>query len=96
LMLPLIAADLTTRSGYLNFAIGWFGLASGLGATLSTVVAGGIADALGTPATFVCLAAAGAVAVALLSFAMPETHPDPDGPSGGAQENDAKQAALQA
>jgi MFS family permease len=96
LMLPLIAADLTTRSGYLNFAIGWFGLASGLGATLSTVVAGGIADALGTPATFVCLAVAGAVAVALLSFAMPETHPDPDGPSGGAQENDAKQAALQA
>ena len=31
LMLPLIAADLTRRTGYLNIAIGWFGLASGLG-----------------------------------------------------------------
>jgi len=34
LMLPLIAADVTKRTGFLNLAIGAFGLASGLGATL--------------------------------------------------------------
>src|SRR6202044_805101 len=56
LMLPLIAADLTTRTGYLNFAIGWFGLASGLGATLSTFLAGWIGETFGTQVMFLFLA----------------------------------------
>ena len=48
LMVPLIAADLTRRTGYLNFAIGlvrW--LAAGLGATASTTAAGWLADTFG-------------------------------------------------
>jgi MFS family permease len=75
LMLPLIAADLTKRTGYLNLAIGALGLASGLGATVSTAVAGWIGDWFGDSMTFLFLATVGAAAVLLLGFAMPETRP---------------------
>jgi MFS family permease len=72
-MLPLIAADLTRRTGYLNLAIGALGLASGIGATVSTIVAGWIADRFGDPMTFLFLAGAGAASVVLIWVAMPET-----------------------
>jgi MFS family permease len=74
-MLPLIAADLTRNTGYLNLAIGALGLAAGLGATFSTVVAGAVADRFGTPVSFLFLAAVAAASVALLWLAMPETRP---------------------
>jgi MFS family permease len=73
LMLPLIAADVTKRTGYLNLAIGALGLASGLGATFSTAVAGWVGDHLGDPMTFLVLGAVGSAAVALLWIGMPET-----------------------
>ncbi|HVZ08143.1 MAG TPA: MFS transporter [Rhodopila sp.] len=76
LMLPLIAADVTKNSGYMNLAIGSLGLAGGLGATFSTTVAGWIADSAGPAAAFTVLAAAGACATALLWLAMPETRPE--------------------
>ncbi len=75
IMLPLIAADLTRRTGYLNLAIGSLGLAASLGATLSTTLAGWIADRFGAPAAFLALAAAGAAALLLVALAMPETRP---------------------
>lgn len=75
LMLPLIAADLTRRTGYLNFAIGSIGLATGIGATFSTSIAGWIADTEGPRLAFLFLAATGAAALALLFLAMPETRP---------------------
>jgi predicted MFS family arabinose efflux permease len=75
LMMPLIAADVTRDSGYLNLAIGSLGLAAGLGATASTTVAGFIADLLGAPAAFISLAVIGCAAVALLWRMMPETRP---------------------
>jgi nitrate/nitrite transporter NarK len=75
-MLPLIAADVTKNSGYMNLAIGSLGLAGGLGATFSTTVAGWIADSAGPAAAFTVLAAAGACATALLWLAMPETRPE--------------------
>ena len=75
LMLALIAADLTRRTGYLNLAIGALGLASGLGATFSTVLAGWLADRFGAQATFLFLAGVGAAATCLLWLAMPETRP---------------------
>jgi MFS family permease len=75
LMLPLIAADVTKRTGYLNLAIGSLGLAAGLGATFSTVVAGAVAERVGAPMTFLMLAAVAASAVLLLAVAMPETRP---------------------
>ena len=92
LMLPLIAADVTQRTGYLNLAIGALGLASGLGATFSTVLAGWIAERFGTPVMFLCLAGAGASAVALLWMAMPENRPALQKP----RRRDAEDATLPA
>jgi len=75
IMLPLIAADLTRRTGYLNLAIGSLGLAASLGATLSTTMAGWIADRFSPQAAFLALAAAGVASVLLIWFGMPETRP---------------------
>jgi predicted MFS family arabinose efflux permease len=88
MMLPLIAADLTDRSGYLNFAIGALGLAGGLGATFSTALAGWVGAHLGDSMTFLFLAAIGAASVLLLWMAMPETRP--------ASTRTARQAAVPA
>ena len=43
-LLPLLAADLTRGTNRFNLCMGVLGLATGVGATLSTVVAGAIAD----------------------------------------------------
>ena len=75
LAIPLIAADLTRRNGYLNLAIGSIGLAGGLGATASTTAAGWVADTLGAPAAFFGLALVGLVALAMVWRLMPETRP---------------------
>ena len=75
LMPALIAADLTRRNGRLNLAMGSFGLAAGLGATISTAAAGWVADRMGTQAAFLGLAGVGAMASVLLYAAMPETRP---------------------
>jgi predicted MFS family arabinose efflux permease len=75
LMMPLIAADLTRRTGYLNLAIGSIGLAAGLGATFSTAVAGLVSDYAGPECAFFGLAGAGVAALVLVFVAMPETRP---------------------
>ncbi len=84
LMPALIAADLTKHSGHLNLAIGSFGLAAGLGATVSTSLAGWTADRFGASPAFLGLAAIGALALALVWLAMPETRPieETRGPAG--------------
>jgi MFS family permease len=76
-LLPLLAADLTRGTNRFNLCMGVFGLAAGIGATLSTVAAGAIAGWLGSGAAFVALAGAGLAAVLLVLFAMPETLPSP-------------------
>ncbi len=75
IMIPLIAADLTRKTGYLNLAIGSFGLAASLGATFSTTLAGLIAVRYGLPAAFLALSACGGAAFLVLLFAMAETRP---------------------
>jgi MFS family permease len=75
IMIPLIAADLTRKSGHLNLAIGSFDLALGLGATFSTTVAGWAADRMGAELAFLGLALVGLIATVLLAMAMPETQP---------------------
>ncbi|WP_027797664.1 MFS transporter [Paraburkholderia acidipaludis] len=72
-MLPLIAADVAGGKGRYNLCIGLFGLSAGIGATLSTTVAGFVADHFGNTVSFMGLAAAGALAVLLVWLAMPET-----------------------
>src|SRR6201999_195455 len=72
-MLPLIAADVAGGRGHYNLTIGFFGLAAGVGATLSTAAAGFAADRFGTAMSFFGLAGAGALAVLMVWLAMPET-----------------------
>jgi predicted MFS family arabinose efflux permease len=75
LMVPLIAADVTKRSGFLNLAISSINLAVGLGATISTTLAGWLADAVGAPMAFFCLAVIGLCALLVVWSSMPETRP---------------------
>ena len=76
LMVPLIAADLTRRTGFLTVAISSIALAGGLGAMLSTTAAGWATDAMGAPAAFVGLALVGLAAWLVIWVSMPETRPD--------------------
>ena len=76
MMVPLIAADLTRGRGRFNLCVGIFGLATGIGATVSTSLAGWIADAVSERAAFAVLAGIGLAGVALLAAAMPETAPN--------------------
>ena len=71
-LVPLVAADLARDRGHYTLRIGVLGLAAGLGATVSTVLAGAIADRAGTEAALLTLAAMGALATLGLRL-MPET-----------------------
>jgi MFS family permease len=77
-MLPLIAADLTRRTHHFNLCMGVLGLAVGAGATLSTALAGSLAEQYGDGIAFLALAGAGMAAVLLVALAMPETRPADD------------------
>ncbi len=77
-LLPLLAADLTRGTNRFNTCMGLFGLASGIGATLSTTLAGLLATEFGAGTAFTALAGAGLAAVALAWAAMPETAPTED------------------
>jgi MFS family permease len=72
-LVPLVTSDVAGRSGHFNLALGFVGLAMGVGATLSTSLAGSIADQWGQPTAFGGLAAAGLAALLLAWGAMPET-----------------------
>jgi MFS family permease len=75
IMVPLIAADVTRRTGYFNLAISSIGLATSIGATISTTLAGLVADRFGISAALVSLAGAGFAATLLIWLALPETRP---------------------
>ncbi len=72
-MVPLIVADVAFGSGRFNLAQGIVGTATGIGASLSTVLAGYISDKFGSSVAFFGLAAVAAAGLALIWFAMPET-----------------------
>lgn len=74
-MLPLISADISCRSGALNLTMGAIGLTASIGATFSTAMAGVIAEQLGLRATLLVLAGVGAMGTLLAWLAMPETKP---------------------
>jgi MFS family permease len=69
----LVIADLTRGTGRFNLAQGAIATAVGIGASLSQVIAGGIAHRAGYSAAFLFLAAVAAAGLALFSLAMPET-----------------------
>jgi hypothetical protein len=72
-MMPLIVADVAFGSGHFNLAQGIVGTATGIGAALSTVLAGYVSDKFGSPVAFSGLACVAAAGLALIWLAMPET-----------------------
>ena len=72
-MVPLIVADVAFGSGHFNLAQGIVGTATGIGASLSTVLAGYIADRFGGSVAFLGLAAVAATGLATIWLVMPET-----------------------
>ena len=74
-LVPLVAADLTRGTGRFNLCIGTIGLGVGVGATLSTAMAGDLAGRFGNSVAFLALAVLGAVGLLLAVATMPETRP---------------------
>ncbi len=79
-LITLVVADITHEGGRFNLALGLTGLATGVGATISNVVAGSVATHLGTPVAFLTLGAVGLTATLTVALALPETMPLPVGP----------------
>jgi len=73
IMVPLVTSDIDGSSGHFNLSLGFVGLAIGVGATISTTLAGWVGDRLGDQAAFGFLAAVGALAALLVWGFMPET-----------------------
>jgi MFS family permease len=76
-MVPLITSDIAGRSGHFNLCLGLIGFTIGIGATLSTTLAGLVADQFGDVLAFLGFGVIGAGATLLVLFAMPETRPEP-------------------
>ena len=72
-LFPLIVADLMEGTGRFNVALGAVLTAQGIGASLSTTVAGLIVVKAGYSAAFLTLAAIAAAGLALFWLAIPET-----------------------
>jgi predicted MFS family arabinose efflux permease len=72
-MIPLIVADVAFGSGHFNLAQGIVGTATGIGASLSTVLAGYVSDKFGSSVAFMGLAGVAAVGLAMIWLVMPET-----------------------
>jgi MFS family permease len=74
-MIPLIVADVAFGSGRFNLAQGVIGTATGIGASLSNVVAGHVSDHFGHGIAFIGLAAAALSGLMVVWILMPETRP---------------------
>lgn len=73
ILTPLIVADLTTRSGRYNFALGAVSMIAGVGATVSTTAIGFLTEQLGYTTGFIALAVVAGLGVATVWWWMPET-----------------------
>ena len=72
-LVPLTIADITRDTGRFNLAQGIVGTEIGIGASLSTTLAGLISDRLGSSVAFLGLACIGAAGFLLFWLLMPET-----------------------
>lgn len=72
-MVPLIVADIAFGSGHFNLAQGVVGTAIGIGASLSTVLAGYASDRFGSNVAFTGLAGVAALGLVMIWLIMPET-----------------------
>jgi predicted MFS family arabinose efflux permease len=69
----LVVADLTRGTGRFNLTLGAITTAVGVGASLSQLIAGSVAERAGFRAAFLFLATVAVIAFGLLYFFMPET-----------------------
>lgn len=74
-MFPLIVADITRTTGRFNLALGAVGSAMGIGAALSTTLAGSLYDRMGGMIAFSGLACIAVLGLVLTIVLMPETRP---------------------
>jgi predicted MFS family arabinose efflux permease len=72
-MVPLIVADVAFGSGHFNLAQGIVGTATGIGASLSTALAGYVSDKFGSGIAFTGLAGIAALGLVMIWLVMPET-----------------------
>jgi MFS family permease len=74
-MVPLVVADLTRGTGRFNLGQGIVGTFVGVGASLSTTLAGYLSDHFGSASAFAGLAVIALFGLALVWLLMPETRP---------------------
>jgi MFS family permease len=82
-MVPLIVADVAFGSGHFNLAQGIVGTAVGIGASLSTVLAGYVSDKFGSNVAFLGLAGVAALGLLMIFSIMPETRRTAMAPGAG-------------
>jgi MFS family permease len=73
ILMPLVVADLTKQSGRYNFTLGAVTMAGSIGAAVSTLVSGYVAEWSGFPTAFLMLTVVAAAATALVWLRFPET-----------------------
>jgi MFS family permease len=76
IVFPLVVADITRDTGRFNLALGIVGSAVGIGAALSTTLAGYMLDHFGSVITFCSMAGVAAAGMLLAWLVMPETRPE--------------------
>jgi hypothetical protein len=79
-LVPLVVADITRGTGRFNLAQGIVGTGTGIGASLSTTLAGWMSDRLGSSTAFLGLACIGTAGFLLAWLLMPETMERKGGP----------------
>jgi MFS family permease len=77
-LVPLSIADITRDSGRFNLTQGLVGCAMGIGASISTTLAGILSDRFSSSFTFLTLGVVAAIGLAAVWKLMPETRPEPD------------------
>jgi MFS family permease len=77
-LVPLIIADVSRDTGHFNLAQGAVGCAVGVGASISTTLAGYVSDRFDSRTAFLMMAGFGLVGLAAVWLAMPETRPAAD------------------
>jgi predicted MFS family arabinose efflux permease len=75
-LVPLSIADITRNSGRFNLTQGLVGCAMGVGASISTTLAGILSDRFSSSFTFLMLGAIAAVGLIAVWRLMPETRPE--------------------
>jgi MFS family permease len=77
-LVPLTLADITRETGRFNLTQGLVGCAMGIGAAISTTLAGFLSDRFSSYVTFLTLGAIAAIGLLAVWLLMPETRPERD------------------